>query len=65
MTDKITDSEKLLFDYFLNELDFYNRQDIKTSKELVEYYRENVTIKDGDDNDCSCCGGGREIIDDD
>jgi hypothetical protein len=64
MTEKLPDSEKLLFDYFLNELDFYSRKDIKTSKDLIEYYRENIIIKDGDDS-CSCCGGERNIVDDD
>ena len=63
MTDKPADSEKLLFDYFLSELDFYNRQDIKTSKDLIEYYKENVTIRDGDEDNCSCCG--REIVGED
>ena len=61
----MNNNEKLLFDYFLNELDFYKRQDIKTSKELIEHYRENITIKDDNERDCSCCGGGRDIIDDD
>lgn len=59
----MTDSEKLLFDYFLNRIDHWQRQDIKTSKDLIEFYENNLTIRDSDAN-CSCCGE-RDIIDDD
>ncbi len=58
----LIDSEKLLFDYFFNELAHFQRKDIKTSKDLIEYYKENITIKEIDSN-CSCCGG-RDIIND-
>ena len=63
MTDKLPDSEKLLFDYFLNELDHWQRKDIKTSKDLIEFYKDNITIREIEFN-CSHCGG-RDIIDDD
>lgn len=62
MTNIIPDSEKLLFDYFLNELDHWKRKDIKTSVDLIEHYKNYITIKENEDN-CSCCGGGRDIID--
>lgn len=60
MTDKLLDSEKLLFDYFLKQIDHWQRQKIKTSKDLIEFYENNLTITDSDAN-CSCGGG----IDDD
>ena len=64
MTEKLPDSEKLLFDYFLKQIDHWQRQEIKTSKDLIEFYENNLTITDSDAN-CSCCGGDRDIIDDD
>lgn len=54
--------EKLLFDYFLSRLEHFGRQNIKTSKDLIEVY-ERYTVKDVDSN-CSCCAGERNIIND-
>ena len=60
MIEKLPDSEKLLFDYFLKQIDHWQRQEIKTSKDLIEFYENNLTITDSDAN-CSC---GGEIDDD-
>lgn len=36
--EKITKEYEELFNYFLNKLDYYDRQDIKSHKDLIKIY---------------------------
>lgn len=40
-----------LFDYFLNQIDHWQREKIKTEDDLIEHYEKNIIIRDKNDYD--------------